>query len=96
MYHESVMSPDPAVPQYQVDAPLPKIRHGVRDEIEYWAIHVNDGQPGSDHCLQIESRLVNLRHLEQVMVHEEKTSATSNGQVVVFISHHCCPGKLSR
>ncbi len=72
---------------YKVDAPLPKTRRGARDEIEYWAIHVNDGQQGSEYCLQVESRLTTLRHLEQAMMHDEKASITNNHELPVFISH---------
>ena len=62
--------------------------------MEYWAIHINDGMPGSDYCLQVESRLTTLRHLDQMMSNGKQAAATDRG-LAVFISHSSKDKKLA-
>jgi hypothetical protein len=41
----------------QLDAPFPKMRSEVIEELNYWAQRQHEGQPGSNHWITVGSRL---------------------------------------
>lgn len=71
----------------QLDDPFPTTRAGIRDEMNYWAQHQHDGQVGSDHWIAVESRLTQLRHLDQTTPQDEEIRGKSHQRLLVFISH---------
>ncbi len=44
---------------------LPKTQEGIFAELDYWELHLNDGQPGSFYWQQVQARIESLRHRER-------------------------------
>jgi hypothetical protein len=71
--------------QHSLHDPLPGTPSEILDELNYWTKHQNDGEPGSDHWIAVDSRLTSLRSLLQVR--DDGVGAASHQGLLVFISH---------
>lgn len=44
--------------------PFPNTLERICAELDYWELHLNDGEPGSNHWEQVQARIEGLRHRE--------------------------------
>jgi len=63
----------------ELDAPYPTIPEELKRELEYWVQHQHDGEPGSNHWIQIQARIDHLRYLDQRNVEVQEMAKRTYG-----------------
>lgn len=50
--------------KWALDSPFPTSAEGIAAELEYWIRRQSDGEPGSNHWVQVQARIDHLRYLD--------------------------------
>jgi len=58
---------------------MPETLDAIGADLNYWEVHLNDGDPGSNSWEQVQARIISLRHRENRFL--TSVSITNNASV---------------
>src|ERR1035437_3157975 len=64
-----------------VTDPMPSELEEIRADMDYWQLHLYDGDPGSNWWEQVKARIEGLRHLENRLLGTRSSIAITNNAV---------------
>jgi hypothetical protein len=88
--------------KWELDSPFPTSEEGIAAELDYWIRRQSDGEPGSNHWVQVQARIDHLRYLDgkdremKSKAHEGASAPLPSAKAINILQEHITVAEVLR